>query len=89
MMKICGTCVNSAWLDGKTPVTAVCFDCKFTTTGEPSNWKPKPKTKGDRVRSMNDEELAELLFRAAHSTHKPLSKQEVLEGLRAPAKEAK
>lgn len=52
--------------------------------------KPKKtNTKGDRVRSMNDEELAELLFRAAHDPNKPLNKQEVLEMLRAPAKEAK
>ena len=49
----------------------------------------KPKTKADRVRSMNDEELAELLFHAAHDPNKPLNKQEVLEMLRAPAKEAK
>lgn len=48
-----------------------------------------PMTKADRVRSMNDEELAELLFRAAHDPNKPLNKQEVLEMLRAPAKEAK
>lgn len=88
MMKICETCGNSAWRDRKSPVTEVCLACTFGTDGQPSNWKPKPKTKADRVRSMTDEELAELLFRAAHSTHKPLSKQEVLEGLRAPAKEA-
>lgn len=88
MMKICGTCVNSAWLDGKTPVTAVCFDCKFTTTGKPSNWKPKPKTKADRARSLTDEELAELLFRVAHAQNKLLTKKEWLEILKKPAKEA-
>ena len=55
--KTCVNCVyyNTGWceLKGITPYPPDKTDCE--------NFKPKPITNGDRIRSMSDEELAELL----------------------------
>lgn len=58
MLKICETCANSAWRDGKSAVTEVCLACTFGEDKQPTNWKLKPMTNADRIRAMSDEELA-------------------------------
>ena len=60
MLKICKTCANSEWRDRKSPVPEVCISCAFGADGQPTNWKEKIITNGDRVRVMCDGELAEL-----------------------------
>ena len=40
----------------------VCLHCSWPEfAGEPSNFKPKPITNADKIRSMTDEELAEFI----------------------------
>ena len=40
-------------------IDKVCLHCNWSEfTEEPSNFKPKPATNADRIRSMSDEELA-------------------------------
>ena len=40
-------------------IDEVCLHCSWPEfAGEPSNFKPKPITNADRIRSMTDEELA-------------------------------
>lgn len=44
-------------------IDKVCLHCSWPEfAGEPSNFKPKPVTNADRIRSMTDEELAEWIF---------------------------
>ena len=65
-MKHCGNCANYVWGDGKTELPSNCVRCVTTHVpngmiAEPSNWKSKPATNADRIRSMSDEELAQYL----------------------------
>ena len=65
-MKHCGNCANYIWGDGKTPMPVACVRCVVSHNPgerdtEPSNWKPKPMTNGDRIRAMSDEELADFI----------------------------
>ena len=40
-------------------IDKVCLNCRWPEDAkEPSNFKPKPATNADRIRSMTDEELA-------------------------------
>lgn len=58
MSRSCKECVhhNPDFID------KVCLHCSWPEfAGEPSNFKPKPMTNADRIRAMNDEELADLL----------------------------
>lgn len=44
-------------------IDEVCLHCSWPEfAGEPSNFKPKPITNADRIRSMTDEELAEWFY---------------------------
>ena len=60
MGKRCGNCANGTWLKGMDAVPEVCLECKYVHA-EPSNWKEKVQTNADRIRAMNDEELAVFL----------------------------
>ena len=60
MGKRCGNCANGIWLKGMDAVPEVCLECKYVHA-EPSNWKEKVQTNADRIRAMNDEELAVFL----------------------------
>ena len=46
-----------------------------------------PQTNADRIRAMSDEELADILYKFAHSNNKPLNKGNLLEWLKQPAEE--
>lgn len=66
MNKTCGNCGNYDL--ERMCHTDVCSECfKVGTNGKiignPSKWKPKPKTNADHIRSMTDEELAVFLSR--------------------------
>ena len=66
-MKSCGNCLNYIWGDDKTPIPDVCIKCQYIEGVEgkvPSNWKPQPMSNADRIRSMSDEELADLIQEA-------------------------
>lgn len=60
MGKRCVNCANGTWLKGNCAVTEVCLECEYVHA-EPSNWKEKVMTNADRIRSMTDEELADIL----------------------------
>ena len=66
MRKHCGNCANYVWGDKKTPPPHACATCitEHAPNGDllPSNWKAKPRTNADRIRSMSDEELAHMLL---------------------------
>lgn len=60
-MKDCKNCQNGVWAKGKNPIPEVCIECSYIEVdGEkvPSNWKQMPLKNIDRLRRMNDEELA-------------------------------
>ena len=60
MSRSCKECVhhNPDFID------EVCLHCSWPEfAGEPSNFKPKPITNADHIRSMTDEELAKWLER--------------------------
>ena len=64
MERKCANCANNKWSDGKSPITDVCIQCRYVSVNgrqQPSNWKPQPTTNGDRIRAMNDDELADYL----------------------------
>lgn len=50
-------------------------------------FSPNPRTNGDRIRAMSDEELADYLYQTAHSNFKPLNKDFLLLWLKQPAEE--
>ena len=72
MNKSCGNCNNYIWSDGASPLPQDCIRCVYVEVkGEkqPSNWRAKPKTNADRIRSMSDEELAAFVSNAGCPDH--------------------
>lgn len=67
MEQKCANCGNGKWRDGITAITDTCIKCHYVDKGalvpQPSNWKQKEQTNGDRIRAMSDEELADWLAR--------------------------
>lgn len=66
MINGCGNCANYVWGDNKTPLPSDCITCITThvPNGQhptPSHWKALPQTNADRIRTMSDEELAEVV----------------------------
>lgn len=77
-MKSCDKCQNYIWGDDVTPIPDVCLKCVYidgVNGKEPSNWKSKPMTNADQIRSMTDEELATALYQMldgdVYCTNKP------------------
>lgn len=74
MAKECENCSNKS--DFKAPACRTCMVSYYDgeQLGLPSNFKPKPKTNADRLRSMSDEELAKALnngFDVKYCTNDP------------------
>ncbi len=64
MEQKCANCGNGKWRDGVTAITDNCIECKYVNKDGKlwlSNWKPKVSSNADRIRAMNDEELANML----------------------------
>lgn len=64
MVKDCYNCEHHTWGDEWWNCKTESHKCKYTDRqGEkvPSNWKPKPMTNADRIRS-SDEEVATMLL---------------------------
>lgn len=60
MQKSCDNCKNC----NADPFAKVCTDCRWVyENGKrvPDNWEPKVRTMADRIRAMDDEELAKFL----------------------------
>ena len=69
MREDCSTCKND-WSGNQ-----LCNECYVGSP--PSNWEPneyyEPYTNGDRIRNMNDEELADFLLKLVYSQDTPWS----------------
>lgn len=70
MSQSCKECVHNNPND-TSDLAYACLNCSWPPfAGEPTNFKPKPITNADRIRSMTDEELAE--FFAQQEYRKPV-----------------
>ena len=69
------------------------FTCKLGENGCYSDGKCRCNcdcenrviTNADRIRSSGDDELADILYKFAHSNNKPLNKKNLCEWLKQPA----
>lgn len=77
MEKNCGNCAN--YDRTKMAHTDMCGRCVRAHTPdvykEPSQWRRKPQTNGDRIRAMTDEMLADLIFKYNIDDHIPFCKE--------------
>lgn len=99
MRKHCGNCANHR--DETNRFSEECGKCVATVLkngekSDPSHWKAKPQTNADRIRMMDDEQLAwELMTWRIEADAKhhgveskyPNTQKTILEWLKQPAKE--
>ena len=81
MSRSCKECAH----DNPDFIDEVCLHCSWPEfAGEPSNFKPKPLTNADRIRSMTGEELAEWLDDICKSAYDEGYTKETGEPLMSP-----